>query len=383
VLWIGIIFNVGILCYFKYYNFFLDVASNLVPLQAFHINVTIPLGISFYTFTQLTYLVDLYQGKARYYGIVPYSLFVIFFPHLIAGPIVHYSQMMPQFNRIRTYISQQRNFFLGIFFFIVGLFQKVVIADSLISVVDTGFANAHLLNFIEAWSTLLAFSLQIYFDFAGYSNMAIGLGLFFNIRFPMNFNSPYQAVSLIDFWRRWHMTLSRFLRDYLYIPLGGNRLGNISKYKNLLVTFLIGGLWHGAAWTYIVWGAYHGIILALNHFLEDIGVRISGIPGRILTFFIVIYGWVFFRAQNMSEAFALTRSLFRFQRISVSNTYFLWKYQACMIIAALMVALFFPNAEFWARKVKPVLGWGMLFALVFATNLLFLNRESVFLYFQF
>ena len=383
VLWFGIIFNLGLLCYFKYYNFFIDIANDFSPLQALHINVTIPLGISFYTFTQLTYLVDLYQGKARYYGIAPYSLFVVFFPHLIAGPIVHYSQMMPQFNRLRTYISQQRNFFLGIFFFVMGLFQKVVIADSMNPIVDVGFTNAHLLTFIEAWSALLAYAMQIYFDFAGYSNMAIGLGLFFNIRFPMNFNSPYQAVSLIDFWRRWHMTLSRFLREYLYIPLGGNRRGDLRTYRNLLITFLIGGFWHGAAWTYILWGAYHGALLAINHFLEKIGLKVSNIWGRSITFFFVIYGWVFFRAKNMTNARDMTKALFGLRGLSLTDHYFVWKYQCFIIAAALVIALFLPNTEAWAKRVKPSLRWGLLFAVIFVVNILFLNQESVFLYFQF
>ena len=337
-LWIGVIFNLGILVYFKYLNFFIEIFNHVIPLIPGTVSVTIPLGISFYTFTQLTYLEDLYRGKARFHGLQPYSLFVIFFPHLIAGPIVHYSQVMPQFSRLRTYVFQYKNFFTGVFLFLAGLFQKVVIADSVSHLADMGFANASLLTFFEAWSSVLSYSMQIYFDFAGYSNMAIGLALLFNIRFPENFNSPYQAESVIDFWRRWHMTLSQFLRDYLYIRFGGNRFGLIRKYINILLTMLIGGLWHGANWTFILWGAYHGILLVINHIADEIKLKLPRILGRLITFAFVVYGWVFFRSANLNQIVDMSRALAGGHGFGLRNTYFLWKDQFLFLVIALGIA---------------------------------------------
>ena len=380
ILWFSIIFNIGMLCYFKYLNFFISIFN---PNMGFIVNAAIPLGISFYTFTQIAYMIDIYQGKSRLYGLRLYSLFVVFFPHLIAGPIIHYSQIMPQFQRIKTYIFTHRNFILGVFFFLIGLFQKVVIADFLSPIADTGFLNASLLTLVEAWSALLAYALQIYFDFAGYSNMAIGLGLLFNIRFPNNFNSPYQATSLIDFWRRWHMTLTQFLRDYIYVPLGGNRLGPLRKYLNILITMFIAGVWHGAGWTFMVWGIYHGVLVSVNHALEDVGVCVSKIIGRVTTFIFVLYGWVFFRSATMSQATSMTKGLLGLNGWQQSETYFLWKYQFIGIVVALAIALFLPNTEFWSKKIRPNLRWGFLFLILLCVDLLYLNRESAFLYFQF
>lgn len=383
VLWIGIIFNLGILCYFKYLNFFMDIINGSGPLLMSASTLAIPLGISFYTFTQLAYLEDLYHKKTKFYGLMQYSLFVIFFPHLIAGPIVHYSQIMPQFDRIRTYLAQYRNFFTGIFFFLVGLFQKVVIADSLGPLADAGFANASLLTFIESWGALVAYAMQIYFDFAGYSNMAIGLGLLFNIRFPVNFNSPYQSASIIDFWRRWHMTLSRFLRDYLYIRLGGNRLGVERTYVNILLTMAIGGLWHGAGWTFIIWGVYHGVLLVINHFMEDKGIRPPQYLAKTITFVLVLYGWVFFRSPNFASALSMTEGLVGLRGFQIMETHFIWKRQLVLLIIPMAIAFFAPNAEYWAKKIKPNLKWGFIFSVVFIMDILCLNRESAFLYFQF
>lgn len=381
----ALLFNLGILCYFKYLDFFIGILHQIVPVipGAFSLGLTIPLGISFYTFTQMAYLEDLYHKKTRFYGLMQYSLFVVFFPHLIAGPIIHYSQIMPQFDRIRTYVARYQNFFAGIFFFLIGLLQKVVIADTFGPMADIGFANAGLLKFAEAWGALLAYSMQIYFDFAGYSNMAIGLGLLFNIRFPVNFNSPYQAVSLGDFWHRWHMTLSQFLRDYLYIRLGGNRLGFLRKYLNIFITMLLGGLWHGAGWTFILWGAYHGFLLALNHRLEDAGYKMPNWLGRAVTFLLVIYGWVLFRSPNLDTVFQLTASLAGLNGFSVLETPYLPKRQMILLAVPILVALFAPNAEFWAKKIKPNLKWGAAFAAMLVADLLCLNRESAFLYFQF
>lgn len=383
ILWVGILFNIGILVYFKYLGFFTELLNPIFPLIPIVSGMAIPLGISFYTFTQLAYLEDLFERKTRFYGLAQYSLFVVFFPHLIAGPIVHYKQIMPQLDRVRTYLMQYRNFFTGIFFFLIGLFQKVAIANLLGPLADTGFANASLLGFVESWAAVLAYTLQIYFDFAGYSNMAIGLGLLFNIRFPVNFNSPYQSESIIDFWRRWHMTLSEFLRDYVYIRLGGNRLGEFRKYANILLTMLIGGLWHGAGWTFILWGGYHGVLLTLNHFFEKIGIRVPRPVARAVTFILVVYGWVLFRSGSLETVASMTQGLLGFRGFNFSDMHYIWKRQLLWIGVPLAAALFAPNAEYWAKKIKPVFSWGLVFYAILIIDILCLNRESAFLYFQF
>lgn len=383
LLYFSIFFNLGILIYFKYLNFFIDAINSVVPVIPVTVAVTIPLGISFYTFTQLAYLEDLYDRKTRFYGLMQYTLFVVFFPHLIAGPIIHYAQIMPQFDRVRTYLIKYRNFFTGIFFFIVGLFQKAVIADSLSPMADAGFANAGYLSCLEAWGAVLTYTMQIYFDFAGYSNMAIGLGLLFNIRFPVNFNSPYQATSIIDFWRRWHMTLSQFLRDYLYIRLGGNRLGEWRKYMNIFLTMLIGGLWHGAGWTFILWGAYHGILIVLNHVMEKMGYKPSHFLAKTATFLLVVYGWVFFRSPHWETALAMTKSMAGFHGLGLHETPYIAKKQLLFLFIPMLIAFFMPNAEYWAKKIRPNLRWGIVFGLMFMAGILCLNRESAFLYFQF
>lgn len=383
ILAVGITFNLGLLGYFKYLTFVINNLKHIFPLTPMAVEVAIPLGISFYTFQQITYLVDVYQRKTKTFTLMEYALFVSFFPQLIAGPIVHYLQIMPQINRTRTYLVKYKNIFLGIFFFMTGLFQKIVIADFLHPIADTGFLNAGLLSFVEAWVVLLAYSLQIYFDFSGYSNMAIGLGLLFNIRLPINFNSPYQATSIIDFWRRWHISLSNFLKDYLYIPLGGNRKGRGRQLSNIMITMLIGGFWHGAGWTFIIWGGYHGMLLVINHSLKNSKFSVQPWIARITTFTLATYGWVFFKSESFSQAMSMTGSLLGANGIRFRDFYFVWKYQVLLCILILGVAMFLPNAQKWSKRLSPTLRWNFAIISLFIINLLFLNRESAFLYFQF
>src|SRR6202049_52948 len=263
----GVVLNLALLCYFKYTNFIFDSVNTLTGALLPFFNIILPLGISFFTFQQIAYLVDVMRGAKVERDIVSYTLFVSFFPHLIAGPLVHHAEMIPQFKRGRTGRSSVLAA-RGLAIFAAGLFKKVVIADNLAQFVSPVFAHLDAGGGVTtswAWLATLAYTLQIYFDFSGYSEMAIGLALLFGIRLPVNFRSPYQATSIIEFWRRWHITLSRFLRDYLYIPLGGNRLGEQRRYLNLLLTMLLGGLWHGAGWNYLIWGGLHGIYLCTNH----------------------------------------------------------------------------------------------------------------------
>jgi D-alanyl-lipoteichoic acid acyltransferase DltB (MBOAT superfamily) len=318
----AVTFNLGLLAYYKYANFFVN-SLNAVAGAGFDLEtIVLPIGISFFTFTQIAYLVDAYQGKARETNPVHYLLFVTYFPHLIAGPVLHHSEMMPQFADPRTYRFDATNFGIGSTFFFIGLFKKVVLADGIQPYVGPVFDAdpSYPLTFLEAWLGALAYTMQLYFDFSGYSDMAIGLSKMFNIDLPLNFNSPYKAHNIVEFWRCWHITLSRFLRDYLYIPLGGNRQGPPRRYANLMTTMLLGGLWHGAGWNFVIWGGLHGLYLVCNHAWQNFRVKVLGhdlrrqttaghVMGVLLTFLAVVVGWVFFRAPSLAVAFNVLQGM--------------------------------------------------------------------------
>jgi len=309
VLTVGVLFNLGLLGWFKYADFFIANFNILTKNDFPLLHLALPLAISFFTFQQIAYLVDCYQEDTQEYDFLNYCLFVTFFPQLIAGPIVHHREMMPQFVRTRNILWQWPNIALGLFIFFIGLFKKTVIADTFAVWANEGFDSEGSLGFFEAWTASLSYTFQLYYDFSGYTDMAIGAALLFNIRLPINFNSPYKAVSIQDFWRRWHMTLSRWLRDYLYIPLGGNRCGNFRTYINLFLTFLLGGLWHGAGWTFVAWGALHGVALVIHRLWQHMGVRLPAILGWALTFLFVNTTWVFFRANSFDEALRVLRGM--------------------------------------------------------------------------
>lgn len=347
----GIIFNLSLLGYFKYTDFFIanfNYAFNSgLQLQ----NIALPLAISFFTFQQIAYLVDSYRGETREYDLLNYMLFVTFFPQLIAGPIVHHKHMMPQFSSSMNFVMRHKNISLGFFIFSIGLFKKVVIADYFSVWANHGFDDAAQLNFIEAWATSLSYTFQLYFDFSGYADMAIGSALLFNIKLPINFNSPYKSLSIQDFWRRWHITLSNFLRDYIYIPLGGNRSGNIGMYVNLLATFVIGGFWHGASWMFIVWGFMHGIALIVHRLWMRIGWSMWNWLAWLITFNFINVAWVFFRAHDLKDAIKVLGGMAGingmalasfnveiFNEVSSSAGVFLW------ISLAFIVVLFFKNS---------------------------------------
>jgi D-alanyl-lipoteichoic acid acyltransferase DltB (MBOAT superfamily) len=301
LLWFGIAANLALLGYYKYSDFFLTTANQALGLQIPLLHLALPLAISFFTFQQIAYLVDSYRGETHEYDLLRYALFVTFFPQLIAGPIVHHKEMMPQFARARNKLPNYRHIAEGMFLFALGLFKKVVIADYFATVATQGFDEAVSLSFFEAWATSLSYTFQLYFDFSGYSDMALGAALLFNIRLPINFNSPYKATNIQDFWRRWHMTLSRFLRDYVYIPLGGNRRGELVTQRNLLVTFVLGGLWHGAGWTFICWGALHGVALVVHRIWRRLGLTLHPFLAWFITFNFINVTWVFFRARQWSD----------------------------------------------------------------------------------
>jgi D-alanyl-lipoteichoic acid acyltransferase DltB (MBOAT superfamily) len=314
--------NLALLAYYKYANFFLSSVNQLAGTTWSFGDIILPLGISFFTFTQIAFLADVYLGKAREYNFVHYGLFVTYFPHLIAGPVLHHAEMMPQFERAATYRFSFENAAVGLTIFAIGLFKKVMLADPMGGYARPVFDAASsgvTLTALEAWGGALAYTFQLYFDFSGYSDMAIGLSRLFGVVLPLNFHSPYKAVNIIDFWRCWHMTLSRFLRDYLYVPLGGNRMGPQRRYLNLMITMVLGGLWHGAGWTFVLWGALHGGYLAINHAWHALRRRLghdlnqSGSAARaaacLLTFAAVVIAWVVFRASDMHAATAMLQAM--------------------------------------------------------------------------
>jgi len=359
---LGIVFNLGLLGYFKYANFFVDNVNAVTGGDWQVGSILLPLAISFFTFQQVAYLVDVYQKKAQEVDLLRYALFVTFFPQLIAGPIVHHSEMMPQFADKQIGIFKLSNLLIGGMFFVLGLFKKVVLADN-IAPYATNVFNASLsgdpVGFIEAWTGVLAYTCQIYFDFSGYSDMAIGLSRMVGICLPLNFNSPYKATGIIDFWRRWHMTLSRFLRDYLYIPLGGNRLGPGRRYVNMAAVMLLGGLWHGAGWNFVIWGGLHGTYLGINHAWRAWrGDKLSNTvwargASRALTFLAVVLAWVFFRAENLDSALTLLLGMSGMSSgIGLSPTEWLASIdrQAVLLIGALLaIAWFAPNTQQFMR----------------------------------
>ena len=430
----GIALNLALIGYFKYAGFFVSGVNDLTGSSHTLYTIILPLGISFFTFQQITFLVDTWTGNAKRYSLLDYCQFVTFFPQLIAGPIVHHHEMMPQFQQTTILANVRENLSVGLTIFIIGLFKKVVLADSAAvfatPVFDTAQADLTLTMY-EAWVGAFAYTLQLYFDFSGYSDMAIGLARMFGIRLPLNFNSPYKATSIIDFWRRWHMTLSRFLRDYLYIPLGGSRYGSVRRSINVFLTMLLGGLWHGAGWTFVIWGAMHGIYLLINHLWRQWRGYSSEkqthwvwvVPAHILTLLAVVFAWVIFRAASWDAALSLWQSMLGFNGVAVpapiasvlqplnaiplvpeitsggmfKNQLFDIKDAVLWILALISIALFLPNTQQVMHSFKPVLEdikpstlqwrpnlvWLFVLSLTGTYTLLQLTGVSEFLYFQF
>jgi D-alanyl-lipoteichoic acid acyltransferase DltB (MBOAT superfamily) len=394
----GVAGDLAVLGYFKYAGF-LAANLNAIFSTGLALNVLLPVGISFYTFTQIAFLVDAYRGNVARYALPHYALFVTYFPHLIAGPILHHRDMIPQFERAESKRPDPHLILCGLIIFAIGLFKKTCLADGIQPLVSLAFGpNAP--TFDQAWLGALAYTFQLYFDFSGYSDMAIGISLMFGIFLPLNFNSPYKATSIIDFWRRWHMTLSQFLRDYLYIPLGGNRRGPVLRYVNLGITMLLGGLWHGAAWTFVIWGALHGAYLCINHAWNRFGPavapryqRAANIAAFIVTFIAVVIAWVFFRADSLATAiYVLGRMAdptnVAFGRLEIAQTIFI------MIYAG--IAWFGPNTqeimgydhrkrtvgqELSAWQMRPLFIY--VTAAVLAFGILGIQQHSEFIYFRF
>jgi alginate O-acetyltransferase complex protein AlgI len=319
ILIFGIASNLSLLGYFKYADFFIENFNLISGENIGLLHLLLPLAISFFTFQQIAYLVDSYRSETKEYDFLNYALFVTFFPQLIAGPIVHHKEMMPQFANNRNKVINYKNIAMGLFIFSIGLFKKVVIADTFAVWATAGFDSATTLNLFEAWATSLSYTFQLYFDFSGYVDMAIGAALLFNIKLPINFNSPYKATNIQDFWRRWHITLSRFLRDYIYIPLGGNKKGSFRTYSNLMITFVLGGFWHGAGWTFIFWGFLHGTALIIHRFWSNLGFKLWTWLAWLITFNFVNIAWVFFRAKEWDDAIKVLKGMVGLSGITLPN----------------------------------------------------------------
>lgn len=395
---LGVCANLVYLGYFKYLNFLVPIINDLTSFNFPVPNIQLPLGISFFTFTQIAFIVDAYRREASEYKPIHYCLFVTFFPHLIAGPIIHHKEIMPQFADRQIYRFNLSAFTMGLTWFCLGLAKKVLLADNVGIYATKVFTAVHAgtpVGSLDAWLGTLAYTLQIYFDFSGYSDMAIGLAMMFGIILPLNFNSPYKATSLIEFWRRWHMTLSRFLRDYLYIPLGGSRHGPTRRYLNLLVSMLLGGLWHGASWNFVVWGALHGAGLAINHvwrdFMGNRGYALPRIFGLMGTLAFVTLAWVPFRAETMHDAVVIWQSMCRYFIVAprILDTAVLW-----WVVPLLSFALLAPNTQAvmrgssaawrWLRW-RPAPMWAAISGIAFgaAVAVMYGGGASEFLYFRF
>ena len=404
---LAIVFNILYLGFFKYSNFFVENINAVFATEMPRLSLLLPLGISFYTFMQIAWLTDIYRRGGYRYDFLNYCLYVTFFPYVISGPIAYHSEIIPQFKSGNVGIFNLANVCRGLFIFSMGLFKKAAIADALAVIADGGFAATGNLTFTEAWLTSLSYTMQLYFDFSGYTDMAIGVALIFNIELPANFNSPYKSLDIREFWRRWHITLSRFLRDYIYIPLGGNRAGEVRLYVNLMLTFLIGGLWHGAAWTFVFWGFLHGAALCLHRLWMKTGISLPKIPAWFITFNFINAAWVFFRASSIGDAFRILKSMAGLNGVLVSPNlagsafwqkmttlgvqFGHWRahlpevepmeYFLCILL--IPVVLFLKNSNYYLGQFVPTWKNATWTALMLTLGLLLLNRTSSFLYFNF
>lgn len=381
---LAVLFNLGLLAYFKYTDFFIKNINDLITDNAFALpHIILPLGISFFTFTQIAFQVDCYYGKAKECTLLNYTLFVSFFPHLLAGPILHHGEMMPQFKAQTNRVVNYENMLAGLVLFSIGLFKKSVIADSLAGIVNYGFDHPESLKCITAWLTSFAYTFQLYFDFSGYTDMAIASALFFNITFPINFFSPYKASSIQDFWRRWHMTLSRFLRDYLYIPLGGNRVSKVRVGFNLLATFILGGLWHGANWTFVFWGTLHGLALVIQRVWQSFGLKLNSYVAWFITFNFINITWIFFRANSFNDAVIILKRMSNFDRLhfSVYSLAFCAALCACLAFCLLLKN----SNQLIAEKVYQRRGCVLMVTSILLVSIFVISYRNshAFIYFQF
>lgn len=387
----GVLFNLGLLGYFKYTDFFIENINALFATSFLLKNILLPLGISFFTFQQTAFVVDCFNRKGRLPSFFDYCNFVTFFPQLIAGPIVLPEEMLPQFASEENRRVKYKNLVDGLFIFGLGLVKKVLIADSVAVFANAGFGlQVEHFTMAEAWLISISYTMQLYFDFSGYCDMAIGIGRMFNINLPLNFNAPYRAVNFQDFWRRWHMTLNRFLTQYVYIPLGGSRVKERQVFLNILLVFFISGIWHGAGWTFIIWGILHGVGVMICRRWKNTGGKMPSWLGMFVTFFFVNILWVLFRADTLHQAWVIIRSMFDNLNLTLTPVFtshlpsILPNMTNMLILfGAIFLSVFGPTAyelmtEFRHYKIKSVMTVCCLIV-----GVLFLSRVVTFLYFNF
>lgn len=403
---VGLFCNIALLTIFKYTDFIIANVNYVTGSRLGLLHIVLPLGISFFTITQIAFLVDCYEGLVTERKLLNYALFVTFFPHLLAGPILHHKEMMPQFDRMRNKVLNYRNLCIGSGLFVLGLFKKVVIADELSKAVANGFDSAPSLNLIEGWVTSLSYTLQLYYDFSGYSDMAIGIGLMFNIALPWNFNSPYKATNVIQFWQRWHMTLSNFITTYLYSPILRS-FRSITFAKSLVAIFIamcISGIWHGAGWNFIIWGSLHGSALVINHYWRKKKIKMPLFISGLLTFLFVNASFVFFRAKTTPDALKVLKAMIG-QGVTIlpdshapvtlgafTHTH-IWKEMLgniqgrdvtfFVLIATLLVTFTAKNSMQYAESFQPDRKHLAIILCLALYALLNIGKVSEFLYFQF
>jgi alginate O-acetyltransferase complex protein AlgI len=397
---LGILFNVSLLGYFKYVDFFITNVNTLFQSQFPLLYIALPLGISFITFQKIAYLVESYRGETKGYSFIDFLFFVTFFPQLIAGPITYHSELMAQLKKPEKYHINFNNMSSGLYIFAIGLFKKVIIADTFAVWATEGYSNIEALSLVDSWIATLSYTFQLYFDFSGYCDMAIGIALFFNFVLPVNFNSPYKALNIQDFWRRWHITLNRFFTQYVYFPLGGSRVGPVRTYVNIFIIFFISGFWHGAGWTFVIWGIMHGVASIVYRAWSQLGLRLPKVIAWFVTFLFVHLAWVYFRAPDVASAHAMFVKMFSFGELQLppkiasiladtfglsfqSAAYFFDLKLLLLIAIFFAVVLFMKNSIEKLETFKPTVKNAAIISFVTVLSLLYLNRVSEFLYFNF
>lgn len=398
---IGVIFNLGLLGYFKYYDFFIENINTVFRTNFTLLHVLLPLGISFFTFQQLSFIIDSYNEKSMKYDFLSYCLFVTFFPQLIAGPIVLPNEMLPQFEDKRNKLINYENMNRGLYMFSIGLAKKVIIADTIANFANVGFDQMETLNIIEAWMTSISYTLQLYFDFSGYCDMAMGIALMFNIVLPLNFNSPYKSTNIQEFWKKWHMTLGRFMTNYLYIPLGGNRLGERKTLRNLFIVFMASGIWHGAGWNFVIWGGLHGICILIHRVWKNSRRKMNKLLGWFITINLVNIFWIFFRAKTLNGAIKILKGMFNYKSLitvvlemeqknnlmriyqEIKDSFVVNEIDIVTLLFATIITFFLDNTFDIVNDLKTNVKNCFVIAFLFSISICYFNRISNFLYFNF
>jgi D-alanyl-lipoteichoic acid acyltransferase DltB (MBOAT superfamily) len=404
MLCLGITVNLVLLAYFKYADFFISNVNLIIGLRIPLLKILLPAGVSFFTLNQIGYLLDSWRGTIREHNFLSYAQFVSFFPYIMAGPIVRYEEVAPQLTSKNNGLFHDKNISEGVYLFFIGLFKKVVIADSLAVWANHGFDAASTLTFFEAWITSLSYTLQLYFDFSGYTDMALGSALILNVKLPINFDSPYRSLNIQEFWRRWHITLGRFMRDYVYIPLGGNRVYEVHILANLMVTFIIIGAWHGAGWTFIVWGCLHGVAVMILRLWKRLHISIPNTLSWFLTFIFVNGAWVFFRAKDLGDAMKVLKGMAGMNGFVVpqcmekfASMFPTWgisfgnplagvqgtEFTAPVVLLLLLLSIAFRNSNELVHAFNPDLKRLSFIVVLAVISILYLGKHSEFLYFRF